>query len=106
MQQQPITLNFDGKYTNEILGITEARIDEILSTLAIASKEILEDHALYSFEAETKPGHDAMHKGKLLQRFLVDFTDPQERGFVITIFEQMLNTLEELFIELQVKQML
>lgn len=106
MQQQLFALNLAGKYTNEILGITDARTDEMLKTLAGTSKEILENHTLYSFESATRPGHDAMHKGKLLQRFLADFIDPQERGFVIAIFEKMLDTLEELFIELQVKQML
>lgn len=101
-----INLNLDGECTNEICGLTEARTDEILRILAMASKEILENHSTYSFEQEQHPGRAAMHKGKILQRYLADFTDLQECVFIVMIFEKLLDTLEELFIELQVKQML
>lgn len=96
-QTEMLYLDYEAKRTNEILGISDERTDEIILIIANVSYEIMTNHQEYSFISQEKEnaGFEGMHKGKILQRFLRGFTDMQERMMVFFLFEKLLDIMQE-----------
>lgn len=91
-QNGVLFLDYNGRNTAEIYGVSHERIARISDMLSTAMVEMLEEIDEYSWRDGQKNG---FHKGKILKRFLEDIYDFQERIVVISLLDGLLKKMHD-----------
>lgn len=90
MEQEMLYLNYDGRHTGEVYGISTELAERISELLAEAAIEITVNFEEYAW----KDGEDiGLHKGKVLKRFMRDISNFQERIVVISLADRLINKM-------------
>lgn len=90
--------NFEGRQIDQLCNITTARGHELAGILAGVAHYVTENHLEFSFtheEGTPEAGEIGIHKGKILKCFFDAVPDPQERLFVVLLFETLVDVIAD-----------
>lgn len=88
-------INFNGKYTCDLFGISLERCEKLIKYMADISDEITDEYKEYAVEyIENGKTKEKMFQGKMLQRFLRDLDDSQDKILVMMLFASTLEVMQ------------